>query len=170
LSELWHVLRSKPNKEQFLAGQLESRNVEFYYPQLLVHPVNPRSSKIRPYFPGYLFVNVDGDGCASVDFRWLPGATGLVSFDSQAATVPDHLVQAIRRQVDRINAAGGEVLAGLKPGERVLIMEGPFKGYDAIFDSRISGSERVRVLLKFLRARQVPVELPTAYVQREQQR
>ncbi len=48
------------------------------------------------------------------------------------------------------------------------IATGLFKGHEAI-DSRISGSERVRVLSKFSCARQALIDLPTAHVQREQQ-
>jgi transcription antitermination factor NusG len=165
----WYVLRAKPRKEDFLWGELCARSIETYYPRVRVKIVNPRARRVRPYFPGYLFVHVDLEQSMSLDFRWLPGSTGLVSFDSQPAAVPDALVQAVRKQVDRINAAGGEQLEGLVRGEDVIITDGPFKGYEAIFDSRASGSERVRVLLKLLRSRQMPVELSTALVQRKKQ-
>ena len=84
--------------------------------------------------------------------------------------VPDNLVQAIRRHVDEINAAGGKQLAGLKQGETVVIQGGPFDGYEAIFDTRLAGTERVRVLLKLLRVRQMNVELPAAQIRRPRQK
>jgi hypothetical protein len=40
----------------------------------------------------------------------MPHAIGLVSFDGEPATVPDNLIQAIRKRVDEIAAAGGEFL------------------------------------------------------------
>jgi transcription antitermination factor NusG len=92
---------------------------------------------------------------------WIPGAVGIVSFDGTPAFVPDSLINAIRRHVDEINAAGGEHLAGLKRGEAVVIQGGPFEGYEAILDARLPGSERVRVLLKLLQ-RQMNVELPAS--------
>ncbi len=68
MSNLWYVMRSKPNKETFLTGQLELHHIEFYYPQLKVHPVNPRCRKIQPYFPGYLFIQANiGDSGNRVD-------------------------------------------------------------------------------------------------------
>ena len=45
-----------------------------------------------------------------------------------------------------------------------MIHSGPFAGYVAIFDANLPGSERVRVLLKFLQNRQLLLELPAAYV------
>jgi transcription antitermination factor NusG len=46
----------------------------------------------------------------------------------------------------------------------VVIQDGPFAGYEAIFDTRLPGRERVRVLLKLLQKRQVPVDLPAAQI------
>jgi len=45
--------------------------------------------------------------------------------------------------MNEINGVGGEQLCGLKPGEAVIIRDGPFAGQQAIFNARISGDERV---------------------------
>lgn len=95
--------------------------------------------------------------------------TKKTSFDALPASVPEALIVAIRRRVDEINQAGGEQLDGLKPGDTGVIRDGPFAGQEAIFDTRISGTERVRVLLKLLRGRQMPVELPSGQVERKKQ-
>jgi len=167
MSTNWYVLRSKPHKEEFLWEQLLARRIETYYPQIRVQPVNPRSRKVRPYFPGYLFVQVDLEQETFSNLQYMPGASGLVTFDGQPPTVPDNLIQAIRYRVDQINAAGGEVLDGLQPGDEVTVLAGPFEGYEAIFDTSLSGNERVRVLLKMLGDREVPLDLPTGQVKRK---
>jgi transcription antitermination factor NusG len=165
----WYVLRSKPNKEMTLWRELNLRGFECYYPQLHVRPINPRSRTVRPYFPGYLFVHTELERVGTSTFQWMPFSSGFVSFDGEPATLPDPLVEAIGRHVDAINAAGGfhEQAAGLQPGEVVVIEEGPFKGYEAIFDTRLSGNERVRVLLKLLNRRDVNVELPATQIRRK---
>ena len=162
----WHVLRSKANKEMSLWRELVARGFECFYPQLHVRPTNPRSRKVRAYFPGYLFVQTDMEQVGTSTFRWMPFSSGFIAFDGVPATVPDNLIQAIRRHVDQINAAGSEHLAGIKPGEVVMIEGGPFDGYEAIFDVRLPGTERVRVLLKLLQARQLRVDLPAAHITR----
>lgn len=167
MSKLWHVIRSKPNKEAFLAGQLESRNVEFYYPQLKVHPVNPRCRKIKPYFPGYLFIKTDLEINHTSAFGRIPGAIGLVFLGGESAYVPESILNAIHVRVDEINEAGGELFEVMKKGDRIKIHSGPFEGYDAIFDSRIAGTERVKVFLTMLQKRILPVELPAGYVNRK---
>ena len=164
MDNLWYVMRSKPNKETFLTGQLESHHIEFYYPQLKVHPVNPRCRKILPYFPGYLFIRTDVENNGSVFLGRIPGAIGLVYLGGEISSVPENIVRAIQVKIDRINDVGGEIFAKLKKGDPIRIDEGPFAGYEAIFDSRISGSERVKVLLTMLQKRIIQVELPTGSI------
>lgn len=155
----WYVIRSKPNKEDFLAGQLDAYGIKVFCPSLRVRTVNPRARKVLPYFPSYLFIHVDLETISTSTLHWMPGAINLVSFDGVPAPVPDTLISAIERQVEHLNATQANLVKGLKPGDTVLIQDGPFAGYEAIFDGHISGRERVRVLLNFLQKRQIPVEL-----------
>ncbi len=167
----WYVLHSKPHKEDFLLDQLRLSGLEAYCPFVRVSTVNPRARKIRPYFPGYVFVYVDFGKQKASALQWIPGATGLVSFDGMPARVPDGLVPTLRQRVEAINASGGELLHKLNPGDQVRIVEGPFAGYEAIFDARLPGTERVRVLLKLLQQRrQLPVELEAGQINKVEKR
>lgn len=163
----WYVLRSKPNKELILWRELIGRGFESFFPQLHVRPVNPRSRRIRAYFPGYLFLHLPQEQVSASTFHWMPFASGFVAFDGIAATVPVNLIEAIRRHVDEINVKGEELFSNFKRGEAVVIEGGPFAGYEAIFDTRLSGAERVRVLLKLLSVREVNLELPANQVRKK---
>ncbi len=168
MANLWYALRSKPRKEEVVWRQARDQGYEVFYPRLRVHAVNPRARKIRPYFPGYLFVRVDIDEVGLSVFQWMPHSTGLVSFGGEPSAVPENLISIIQRRLEEINAAGGEVFDGLKQGDVVTISYGPFEGYEAIFDARIPGSERVRVLLQLLsNQRRVPVELDASHIRRK---
>ena len=163
----WYALRAKPRKEDVVWRQVRLQGYETFYPRLRVHPVNPRSRKVLPYFPGYLFVQADLDAAGKSAFQWMPHTLGLVSFGDEPSIVPDNLVSELRKRVIEIAEAGGEIFDGLQPGEVVLISSGPFQGFEAIFDARLPGDTRVRVLLEFLNnRRRVPVELDTAHIQR----
>ena len=76
---------------------------------------------------------------------------------------------AIKRRVDEINRARSEFYDGWIRGDILIIQEGLFRGFEAIFDAHISGEERVRVLLRLLNRRQIPVELPSWQIQRKEQ-
>lgn len=165
----WYALRSKPRKEDTVWEQLNHRGIETFYPRLRVHPVNPRARKVKPYFPGYLFVKVDLDDIGISTFRWMPHTLGLVSFGGEPAGVPDGLISAIKERVQDINAAGGEVFDGLQHGDKIWIHSGVFSGYEAIFDNRLPGKERVRVLLQLLGdSRNVPVELDVSQIRKNE--
>jgi transcription antitermination factor NusG len=161
----WYALRSKPRKEEVVWKLVRDRGIEVFYPRMRVNPVNPRSRKFQPYFPGYLFVRADIDEAGLSTFQWLPHTTGLVSFGGEPAPVPDNLIYAIKSRVDEIAKAGGEVFDALHKGDVVRINYGPFEGYEAIFDTRLAGTERVRVLLEFLSHRYIPIELDASHLQ-----
>jgi transcription antitermination factor NusG len=164
MSAYWYVLHSKPHKEGLLAEQLELRKIETFAPRIRVQVVNPRARHVRPYFPGYIFIRADLEELGKTALQYVPGSSGLISFGGEPAFVPDGLIHAIRQRVEEINSAGGELFDILKSGETVLVHSGPFAGYEAIFDARLPGKERVRVLLKMLRYRKMPVELPAGYI------
>jgi len=46
------------------------------------------------------------------------------------------LIHAILQQADLVNEAGGELFHDLKAGHKLRIIDGPFTGYEAIFDVR----------------------------------
>jgi transcriptional antiterminator RfaH len=163
----WYALRSKPRKEDVLFRQISAQGYEAFYPRIRVQPVNPRSKKVRPYFPGYMFIRVDLDEVGRSTFNWMPHAIGLVSFGGEPASVPDNLIYAVQKRVEEIAEAGGELFDSLKPGDKVRISDGPFAGYEAIFDVRLPGSERVRVLIQMLSDRHVPVELRAGQIRKK---
>jgi transcriptional antiterminator RfaH len=155
----WYVLRVKPHKERAVLAQLEIRDVDVYFPVLKVNPVNPRAARERPYFPGYMFVRVNLTDLGANALRWVPGAHGLVEFGGVPAVVPTNLIQEIEKRLVKIEARGGLTLSKLKRGDRVRITGGLFAGYEAIFDERLPGNQRVQVLLSFLSNFPQPVKL-----------
>jgi transcription antitermination factor NusG len=165
MMESWYCIRSKPNKEEFLCNQLVAREIEVFYPRLRVKPVNPRASKIRPYFPGYMFVYLNLDEIGLSTLQWMPGALGLVFYGNEPVPVQEDLINAIRKRVEAANASREAWLSGLKPGDTVRVIAGPFAGYEGIFDLRLAGSERVRIFLSFLEQGRMKVDLPTTYIQ-----
>ena len=160
----WYAIRSKPQKEEFLYSQLLARGVEAFYRYLCVKPVNPRSRTVQPYFPGYLFIHTDVEAEGFSVFQWMPGSLGLVSFGGEPAGVPVELINSVQRSVEHINAGFGKQPV-FSSGDLLLVREGIFDGYEAIFDSHMPGNDRVRVLLHYLKGRQVPLVLPIGQIE-----
>jgi transcriptional antiterminator RfaH len=90
----------------------------------------------------------------------------MVEFGGEAAIVPDALIWQLRKRIDAIDAAGGLVFDQLESGDTVRIKSGPFAGYEAIFDMRLPGKERVQVLLAFLSNHPHKVQLSSADIEK----
>ena len=58
-----------------------------------------------------------------------------------------------------------EVYGRFTPGERVHIRSGPCRDIEAVFDSRLSGTGRVRILLQLL-GRQTPAEVDERWLEK----
>ncbi len=104
LSGRWYVLSCKPNKEGILLRQLQSQGYEVFYPRHFSTNGKTGRLHIKAYFPGYLFIRLDLTQVGQSTFQWMPNAEGLVSFESRPAYVPDILIEAIKKHVEKINA------------------------------------------------------------------
>lgn len=147
MAENWYVMHSHPHKEELLWRQLLCSGLSVFYPRLRVKPVNPRARKVVPYFPGYLFVRADLEIVGISTLQYMPYATGLVAFGGEPAVVPEGFVNSLRHKIGKGDVLQQDYAGGLEAGDKVIIQDGPFRGYEALFDARISGSDRVRVLL-----------------------
>jgi transcriptional antiterminator RfaH len=160
----WYAIQSKSRKEELLCEQLRLREVETFFPQIRVHPINPRARKIKPYFPGYVFGYVDLGQVGRSFLEWIPGAVGIVNFGGEPAPVSDHLIATLRQHLEIINTSTIELSRGFQPGDIVDVYWGPFAGYEAVFDACLPGRDRVKVLLKMLEVHRVQVELPIGQI------
>jgi transcriptional antiterminator RfaH len=161
----WYVIHSHPQREELLFRQICFHGFECLLPELSVKPVNPRSRNKRPYFPGYLFVRIDLALVGDSLFRWMPYSYGLVVFGGEPAVLSDSIVISIKKRLESVNLTGQDKTNSMKMGDEVEIDSGLLSGYEAIFDTALSGQQRVRVLLKILgQSRKVEVELPVSDV------
>jgi transcription elongation factor/antiterminator RfaH len=163
--EAWYVLRTKPHKETAVYRLLKSREITVFYPTIQVEPVNPRSARQRPYFPGYMFIQVDLEQIGRNTLEWLPGSHGLVAFGGEPAVVPERLVQAVKEQA-AVWYQQQQEKPQFRAGDKIRIVEGPLAGYEAIFDTELSGRQRVQVLLTYIQNQPKPIKIDKADIVR----
>ena len=147
MSAKWYALQTKPRKEWAVYDRLENEGVEIFFPVIRVQQRGTRRVRERAYFPSYMFVCVDLEQRGKDALRWIPGAKGLVRFGGEPVPVPESLVANLKKQLARLRE---ERPRGLRQGDRVRIVGGPLKGYDAIFDAHRSGKQRIDVLMSLL--------------------
>ena len=156
----WYTYHSHPHKEEMLFHQIECHNLEGFYPRMSVTPKNPRARKVRPYFPGYLFIRVDLDTTHFSILQYMPYSNGLVQFGGEPAVVPDDLIISIHKRLELLNAEEiKKENITFNPGDQIVIANGLLEGYEALFDHSLSGKERSRILIKTLHHHAIRVEI-----------
>jgi len=166
MNPAWYAIRSKTHKEHVLWQQIQLRGFEVFYPRLRVTPVNPRSRRIIPYFPGYLFVHTNLEDVGKTVFQRVPFSMGLVSFGGEPARVPEALIHTLQQKLEDLNRDKHRQVPRFEKGERLLIKNGPFEGVQALFDSQISGKDRVKVLVDFLSGQHVRLDVRLSDIER----
>ncbi|MBF6558988.1 MAG: hypothetical protein IVW56_01765 [Candidatus Binataceae bacterium] len=159
----WYLVRTKPGKERWVRDQLAALLPEVFLP--LLEARTPRWGKLAwsvgPLFPCYLFARLDLQS-SYFNVRYLPGVQGLVSAGHDPVAVPGGVVEEIRQR--GVNGVVKIDEKALGIGERVRVVEGPFRGFDAIFERYLSGAERVAILLSAIDANGLRVVLSASAV------
>ena len=145
----WYVLYTKPQKELYVYSLLTDREkLTAYLPEVL-QKFRGRLQK-RPLFPRYLFVQLDLNQVSPTVINHIPGAVKLVSFDGHPLPLDTDVVEAIRQEVTRLNAAGGLPSQHFNEGDLVRLRSGPLAGMEAVFVKPLPPRDRAIVLLRFL--------------------
>ena len=163
--EEWYAIQAKPRKEFAACAALASiEGVEAYLPTLRVEPVNPRARKIRAFFPGYLFVCADLVQIGLSAIRWTPGVARVLDCGGVPVSIPQPVIEEIRRRVEEVQQ-GAFGLRQFRRGDWVRITKGPFQDLEGMFDTRIGGRTRARILVEFL-GRLTTTELDVRYLEK----
>jgi transcription antitermination factor NusG len=73
-----------------------------------------------------------------------------LSFDGKPAVIPDQAIEMIRAELRMIEEEGGVPRHPFKPGDEVIVEEGPLAGLRGVFQGPVGPAERVHILLRFL--------------------
>lgn len=145
--EHWHLVHTKPSQERQVAVQLHQRGFDVYLPLIWASPVNPRVPRERSYFPGYLFVKSDLQSSRMQVIRWTPGVKGLVEFGDEPVTLSDAFIAELQQRLVGVRAVGGMDTDGTRTVDFLPVDQGPFQGFEGIFNARLLGADRARILL-----------------------
>jgi transcriptional antiterminator RfaH len=159
----WYLIRTKPHKERWVNDQLKSVVQESFLPLLRGRSrcFGRTVTTLKPLFPCYLFARFHLK-TSYFDVKYTAGVHNLVSVGGEPVAVSKLIVEGIQnRGQDGIIEIQAPTL---QHGQKISIVEGPFRGFEAIFDRYLSGSERVAILLDAIGASSIRVVLPVSCV------
>ena len=145
----WYAVMAKPRQEQTSTSFLEQAGIETYYPEVneCFSVKGRRRMRRLGLFPGYFFARFDYDKQYRT-VSYCRGVRKIVTFGQAPAEVESGLLDDIRRGLSLQDMI--PMPPRLTHGEVVRIRHGPLAGVEGVFDSCLSGKERVVVLLRAL--------------------
>lgn len=151
----WYAVHCKPQQDGRAELQLLNQAFDVFRP--LVRVRRYRRGKVHDVkesmFPRYLFIRLD-----DADENWGPirsprGVNGMVRWGNHVPVVPEAVILRLRESVAEDACVDMTHEDAYRPNEPVRITEGPFTGYDALYQAR-NGQERVVVLLEIMQQSQ----------------
>lgn len=156
----WYVIYTKPQKEELAQFHLKSKNLEPFFPRLLLPVFSRRQKRVVPLFPNYLFVRIDLE--KQYDYvRWSPGVKCFVSFNDTPIPLEEGIAEYLisRANADGIISARSDLIVG----QEVRICGGPFDGVFGMIERTPDAKGRVKILMTLL-SRQISVDVPLDFV------
>lgn len=159
----WYCVRTKP-KHEHIASASVRRNLGFevFHPRLQMERCR-RGTMVKimePLFAGYIFVR-----CSSAsqleDIRYSNGVSSVVRFGDRAASVPEEVIQELRRHFEAEIPVVAE--DRLRPGVGVVVAGGAFEGMAASVLRVLPVRQRVELLMEIL-GRPTTVEVDRRWV------
>lgn len=145
----WFLLQTKSRQESRAVENLERQGVHSFCPMVRVEKVSrgKRVIKEEALFPSYLFVNFDLDTTSATTVRSTRGVSHFVTSSGSPVMVPDTLIEELQK---RAKPGSEELVSNIpKPGDELEVIDGPFRGLNAVF-THTDGIKRAVVLIDLL--------------------
>ena len=146
----WYLIQTKPKQEQRAVENLELQGLNAFCPRVFMEKIIRGKRKVTKevLFPNYLFVQFNQDNVSALSINYTRGVNRIISFGNKPSEVPDELIAQLKKRVDQSN---NSLISDLpKKGEQLQVLDGPFKGLNAIF-SHVEGDFRAAVFLSILK-------------------
>jgi transcriptional antiterminator RfaH len=152
--QAWYCVRAQYHREALAEYSLRHvMDVECFLPRIRYQ--KGRHQIVEPLFPGYLFAHFDlSESLRKI--HYCQGVSTIVHFGEHWPAISASALEQIRAL---IGAEGvKDIEEPMRSGDRVEVLDGPFRGFEAIVTRVVPARERICVLLEFL-GRQTTVQL-----------
>ena len=159
----WYLILTKAGLERRVQEKLGADLPELFLPLLKAKARRWGMfvDTIVPLFPCYVFALFDIEQRYRL-VRYTVGVRQVLCAGGEFLAVNDSVIEDLKRRC--VHGPIELPDTPIRNGESVRVLSGPFRGLDAVFESYLPGSERVRVLLSSLKNAGPRLVLPASSV------
>lgn len=169
MEKLWYVITTYVGHEDNVKEKLEARTESMGMQENIFRVIIPtttevdvkdgvKKEKVKKMFPGYVFVEMVMSDEAWYAVRNTPGVTGFIGSSGKGAKPTPLLPQEVDRILVNMGISRVDAEAELKVGEKVSVIDGPFKGMMGTIDSIDMENSKLTVLIDLF-GQETPVEV-----------
>jgi len=150
-NKIWAAVSLKPNQTHKAEANLKRQEIDFLAPKIIVtkRQHNRFINKINLLFPGYIFVNIDLSTDDPRKVQSTYGVSQILKVGGQIGTLPKNFIEELKSaKLDVPQTC--EV--GLKPGDNIEIIRGPFAGLIAKI-TELDSQNRLKCLFNILQGK-----------------
>lgn len=169
MDKLWYVITTYVGHEDNVKEKLEARTESMDMQENIFRVIIPtttevdikdgvKKEKIKKMFPGYVFVEMVMSDEAWYAVRNTPGVTGFIGSSGKGAKPTPLPPQEIDHILVSMGMSRVDVESELKVGDKVNVIDGPFKGMMGTVDSIDVDNSKLNVLIDLF-GQETPVEV-----------
>jgi transcriptional antiterminator RfaH len=144
----WYVIYTNPKQESRAEDNLRAWMIETFTPKIKGRRLNQYTGEasyfVKHLFPRYIFARFRA-GDLLHKIRFTRGVHSVLSSGGTPTQVNEKIISIIQSRMDEDGIV--QVGKNFKPGDEIIVKEGPLKDFIGIFESEMNDSHRVRVLL-----------------------
>jgi len=144
----WYVIHTHPKQEDRASDNLRTLGVPTFNPKIRERRYNQFVSAptylVKSLFPRYVFAKFKiGDLYHKI--RFTRGVYSVISFGGSPTPIDKEIIMLIQ---SNMNDNFVRIDEEIRPGDKVVIKDGPLKNFAGIFEREMKDTDRVRLLLE----------------------
>jgi transcription elongation factor/antiterminator RfaH len=163
----WYVIHTHPKQEDRACSNLRVLGVPIFNPKVRERRYNQfaiiPTYVAKPLFPRYIFAQFKiGDLYHKV--RFTRGVYSVVGFGEGPTSIDEEIISLIQSNMKKEDGFV-RIDEEIKPGDKVIVRDGPLKNFAGIFEREMKDADRIRILLETV-SYQAHVEIERDMVKR----
>ena len=165
----WYVVNTYSGHEtkvkEKLEAKIESIDMQDHIYRIIIPEITEveikdgvKKEKVKKMFPGYILVEMVMSDEAWYIVRNTPGVTGFIGSSGKGAKPTPLLPQEIDKVLANMGMSRLDIDSDMKIGDKVDVVDGPFKGMSGTIDSIDNENNRLNVLIDLF-GQETPVEV-----------